>query len=103
MTFDQLFALVLVVAAVIVAICLAHMWRADLDAEIGRELRLSAGSAAGVRMAIESANLDRLLEQKFDRVMAKLPHRLPANVARIAPRILNRGRVVRFEPTDGAA
>ncbi len=86
----------------VVVFCVTtYMIRHERDAWLGRELRKAAGSESRARMAIESANLDRLLEQKFDRVMAKLPNRLPANV--VPFRILNRGQPVRFEPTDGAA
>lgn len=100
------FTLLMVAAAVIVLIMLV-LWsrherdtiRAQADCDLGRELRAAAGSESAARMAIESANLDRLLEQKY---RAPKP-RLPANVVRMAPRVVQRGRPLHFEPTDGAA
>lgn len=105
---EQLLTLFLILAAVVVMICLTFMWHADQDAELGRALREAAGSEHRARMAVESANLDRLLEQKFDGELAKAErrratgHKLPSNVIRIAPRILNRGQPVHFEPPGAA-
>lgn len=110
MTPDQLITIVLVLTALIVMICLAYMWHADQDAELGRELRAAAGSESGARMAIESANLDRLLsakyENEFERAMRRgtrtLHNKLPRNVLRFPP-ITDRGREVKFTPNGDAA
>lgn len=105
MTNDQLFTLMMVAAAVIVLIGLTYMWHADHDAQLGRELRNAAGSESAARMAIESANLDRLLSQKyqteFERAMVRQPNKLPRNVLRF-PQITNRGNPVRFEGPGAA-
>lgn len=107
MNSDQLFTLLLVLTALVVMICLACMWHADHDAYLGRALRKAAGSEAAARMAIESANLDRLLSQKYegelDRAKRRQGNRLPANVVRLVPRVTSRGRVVNFTPDGDAA
>lgn len=107
MTNDQLFTLLMVAAAVIVLIALYLMSRHEHEARLGRMLLDAAGSEHAERMAIESANLDRLLSQKYEGELdrAKRHHgtRLPSNVVRLAPRILNRGRTVNFTPDGDAA
>lgn len=82
--------------------------RHERDAMLGRQLRKAAGSESAARRAIESANLDRLLEQKFSGELERAEkrrttgHRLPPNVVRLTPRVTSRGREVHFTP-DGAA
>lgn len=104
MTYDLAFIGALIGIAVFCAVVV--FIRQEHEARLGRMLLQAAGGESGARMAIESANLDRLLERKFDGELRETRrpsgHRLPANVTRIAPRILNRGRKVNFEP-DGAA
>lgn len=104
MTYELAFIGVL--AGVAVLCVVIFMIRHERDAYLGRALRKAAGSEHAARMAIESANLDRLLNLKFegevDKAKRRKASRLPANVVRLVPRILNRGRKVNFEP-DGAA
>ena len=106
MTYELAFIGVMCVIAVFCAI--VFMIRHERDAYLGRELRKAAGTESAARMAIESANLDRLLSQKFsgerDQAQRRRPsnHRLPPNVVRLVPRITSRGRELNFTP-DGAA
>lgn len=106
MTFELTFIGVLAGIATICAI--TFMIRHECDAYLGRELRRAAGSESAARMAIESANLDRLLSKKFDGELEQAQrrratgHRLPPNVVRLVPRILNRGKPMHFEPPGAA-
>lgn len=106
MSYELAFLGILVTLAVIMVI--VYVIRQERDAWLGRQLRGAAGSEHAARLAIESANLDRLLSQKFDGELEQAQkrrasgHRLPPNVVRLVPRITNRGREVTFTP-DGAA
>jgi hypothetical protein len=94
----------------IAALCgIVLMIRHERDAYLGRELRRAAGSESAARCAIESANLERLLRQKYDGEIDKAMRRgfrgqqqLPGNVVNFVPRVTNAGRAVNFTP-DGAA
>lgn len=91
---DQLYTLVLVSAAVTVLICLAIMWHADHDAELGRDLREAAGSEEDALFAIDQARTDRKYLGK--RIEPKVLH-FPPQL-----RIVRGGEPVQFPP-DGAA
>lgn len=95
-----------VIAGIGMLCVVVFMVRHERDAYLGRALRKAAGTEHGARMAIESANLDRLLEQKFtgELVKARKPqsNRLPANVTRLVPRIPRRVRSAHFEPPSAA-
>lgn len=105
----DLFTLLMVAAAVIVIFALCLMYRWECDAMLGKALREAAGSEKAARMAIESANLDRLLSKKyeneFERAMRRgtrtLHNKLPRNVLRFPP-ITDRGRPIHFEPPGAA-
>lgn len=102
----DLFTLLMVGAAVVVLVALCFLYRQEHEAQLGRMLLEAAGTEHAARMAIESANLDRLLNLKFegevDKAKRRKASRLPANVVRLVPKITNRGREVHFTP-DGAA
>jgi len=96
----EIYTVLIVAAAVICLICVAVMYHADKDSELGRELREAAGSESAARMAIESANLDRLLSKKFEGEYGRAMRKPPRNVVPL--RIVNRGQPVRFEPPGAA-
>lgn len=104
----DLFTILMICAAVIalalLTLCCRYerdTVRAEQDAFDGKRLREAAGSRASIEMAIESANLERLVFQKhadeYERAMRRKPAR---NVLRFPP-ITNRGRPIHFEPPSG--
>ena len=106
MTYELAFIGSMIGCAVFCAIVLVA--RHEHHARLGRMLLEAAGSESAARMAIESANLNRLLERKYSGEMERAEkrratgHRLPPNVVRLVPRVTSRGREVHFTP-DGAA
>jgi hypothetical protein len=97
------------IAGVALFCIIVFIARHERDAVLGKALRKAAGSESAARMAIESANLERLLRQKYDgetdktmsrgfRALERLPH----NVVRLAPRVTSRGKPLHFEPPGAA-
>lgn len=94
MTFEL--ALLGALAGIAVLCGLVVMIRHERDAWLGSELRRAAGSESAARMAIESANLDRLLSQKYENEFERTMRRKPARNVLQFPPITNRGRPIHF-------
>ena len=106
MTPDQLLFVFLILAAVIVMMCLARMWGADQDAELGRALRQAARTAERAHQVVEETRVATELEARLERELEerltyKRRHTVLAN--NIVPfRIVSRGAPLRFEPPGAA-
>jgi hypothetical protein len=64
---NQLFTLLIVLAAVISITALCAMCRHERDAYDGKRLRLAAGSRERIDLAIEEVRIQRALEERLQR------------------------------------
>lgn len=103
---DQLLIVFLILAAVIVMICLARMWGADQDAELGRALRQAAGTDERAHQVVEETRVAVALEARLERELEeRLTYKRRHEVLgrNVVPfRIVDRGRPLHFEPPGAA-
>ena len=64
---DELFTLLMVLAAIITLAALCLMCRHEIDAYNGKRLRLAAGSRERIDLAIEETRVQRQLEARLQR------------------------------------